>query len=161
FAEGTETVELDLNPVQSYIVDPTQDHAVVSITDDSTDTAPVVSIAATDPTASEAGLDPAQFTVSRTGNTAAPLTVASRIDGSATNGEDYVALSGSVEIAAGAASAPIDILPLTDNLVEGNESVTLSLLPDPNGIYDVSAADSASATLFDALPVVTIDATQP
>src|SRR5258707_14152368 len=51
--------------------------------------------------------------------------------GSASNGVDYVALTGSVLIPTGALSARIIIQPIDDNLVEGTETVVLTLLQPP------------------------------
>ena len=56
---------------------------------------PTVTIAATDATATEAGLTTGTFTVSRTGSTTAALTVHYSVSGTATAGSDYTALSGS------------------------------------------------------------------
>ena len=60
--------------------------ATVTITD--TDS-PLVSVAAFDSTSSETGPDFGAFRFSRTGSTAAALTVAFTVTGSATNGTDY------------------------------------------------------------------------
>jgi len=97
---------------------------------------PVVNVTAIDPVAIEpAGpltpIDPARFSVTRTGGTNSPLTVFYRIGGTASNGVDYQLLSGRVTIPAGASSNSIFIIPLEDNLVEGLESVVLKLEPAP------------------------------
>jgi VCBS repeat-containing protein len=75
----------------------------------------VVNIVATDANASETGPDPGQFTVTRTGDASSALTVAYAIAGSAENGVDYQALSGTVVIPTGQASATIDVTPLDDS----------------------------------------------
>ena len=80
--------------------------------------APAVTIAATDPAAGEAGPNPGVFTVSRTGSTTSALTVSYSVGGNATPGSDYTALSGTVVIPAGAASAPIVVTPIDDAIVE-------------------------------------------
>jgi len=98
---------------------------------------PVVTIEAIDPVASEPNpltlqpLDPATFQVSRTGNTSRPLDVYYRISGTASNGVDYLALSGVVTIPSNAPSAFIHIVPKNDDLVEGTESVILALRQPP------------------------------
>ncbi|MEP4223198.1 Calx-beta domain-containing protein [Rhodopirellula bahusiensis] len=46
---------------------------------------------------------------------------------SALNTIDYTSISGSVSLAPGVTSVPIDILPFDDGLSEGNETVTLTL----------------------------------
>jgi subtilase family serine protease/subtilisin family serine protease len=92
---------------------------------------PRVTITATTPTATEAGLAAGLFTVSRTGPTDAALTVLYAVSGSATAGSDYVALPGTVTIPAGAATATIAVTPLDDTLVETDETVVVSIRPDP------------------------------
>jgi hypothetical protein len=107
--------------------------------------APTVTIAATDASATEAGPTTGTFTVSRTGNTAGPLTVAYTTGGTATAGSDYVALSGSVTIPAGAASAAITVTPINDTLVEPNETVIVTLAA--NSAYTVGTPASATVTV--------------
>jgi hypothetical protein len=70
---------------------------------------PIVYILATDPCAAETGLESSTFTVFRTGPTNEALTVHYRVSGSASNGVDYVALSGTVAIQLCASSAPIAV----------------------------------------------------
>src|SRR6185312_12325585 len=65
---------------------------------------PIVSVVAPDSLASEPGTDTGTFTISRTGSTAAPLTVHYSLGGTAKNGVDYQTLSGSATIPAGASS---------------------------------------------------------
>ena len=62
---------------------------------------PSVTVTATDPTATEAGVTTGTFAVSRTGSTAAALTVNYTVSGSATPGSDYTALTGSLTIPPG------------------------------------------------------------
>ncbi len=88
---------------------------------------PVVHILATDPCATESGLDSATFTVYRDGPTDAALTVRYWVTGSASNGVDYAALSGEVTIPARASSAPITVQPVDDAQVEGGETVAIFL----------------------------------
>src|SRR5207253_444306 len=101
---------------------------------------PSVTVTATDGTATEAGPTTGTFAVSRTGSTAAALTVNYTVGGSATPGSDYTALSGSVTIPAGAASAPITVTPVDDTAVEPDETVVLTLAP--GGGYQVGAPGS-------------------
>jgi acetyl esterase/lipase len=125
-----------------------------------------VRVNATDPSASEAGAGIATFTVSRTGSTAAPLTVRWAPAGTARIGTDYsLAAPWSVRIPAGSASAALTLRPLDDALVEGNETAVLKLAHDPSYRIDVTGA-SAVATIADndgagGLPVVTVSASDP
>ena len=113
-------------------------------------TLPIVTLIASDASASEAGLDPAGFLVTRNTSAAVPLTVNFSIGGTATNGSDYASLSGSVTIPASASSAPIVITPLSDSLAEADETVQLALHASSDYTLGLPAADSI--TLGD-LPV--------
>jgi len=92
----------------------------------------VVSIEATDPEASETtGTVPntATLKLKRTGSTARGLLVFYSIGGTASNGTDYELLPRHVMIPPGEATAPIVISPIDDRLVEGAESVSLTVEP--------------------------------
>jgi hypothetical protein len=121
---------------------------------------PEVGIAAADPVAAEAGLDPGLFAVTRSGDPALPLTVNYSISGTASSGQDFTALPGTVTIPVGSASADIVITPIQDALVEGNETVVLTLASSSS--YSISSS-SATVTIFDDVTIsrVTILATRP
>jgi len=100
----------------------------------------VVTVVATDPDAEEIPVvppgmgmpqrvNPAVFTVSRSGNTNGPLTVYFRLSGTASNGVDYDKVGDSVTIPDGASSADVIIYPIDDFIVEGTETVVLTLEP--------------------------------
>ena len=109
--------------------------------------AQTVSIAATVPTASEIGPVPGSFTITRSGDTTAALTVGYTITGTATNGTDYISIPASVTISAGASSATVAVTPIADNLAEGDETVVLTLAPD--AAYLFGTASSATVTIKD------------
>lgn len=99
---------------------------------------PVVTIEAVDPIATEQSPlldslpDTARFVVRREGgDPSQPLTVRYRIGGTAANGVDYVRLPGEVTIPGGARTEDILVDPIDDELVEGTESVLLTLVPSP------------------------------
>jgi Bacterial Ig domain/Calx-beta domain len=92
--------------------------------------APVVTIIATDPSASETG-DTGTMTIYRTGDYKADLRVFYGVGGTASNAVDYVGISNSVVIPAGTNSAQIVITPIDDKLAEGDETVSLHLLQPP------------------------------
>ena len=106
-------------------------------------------IQATDSSAAEANRDPAVFTVTRSG---APMgdamTVHFTVTGTATT-SDYAAISGSVTIPAGAASATITLTPVDDSAAEGRETVTLTISPSVGNAYSVGSPASATATIAD------------
>jgi hypothetical protein len=122
---------------------------------------PIVSIEATDAEAAEtvagAPPNPALFTVSRTGPIDRPLVVFYSVSGTASNGVDYTALPGRLSIPSGAASAPLLISPIDDRLVEGTETVGITIEPPPClavalpgiGCYVVGTNDHARAVIRD------------
>ena len=78
------------------------------------------------------GPKPALFTVRRFGDASSNLTVNYRIGGTASNGVDYVALPGSVNIPAGGAIALIPIVPIDSGSNNAARTVVLSLKPSTN-----------------------------
>ncbi len=129
----------------------------------------VVTIAATDASASEAGLDPATFQV--TSSTAAPaggLVVNYAISGSAQKNDnanptpDYIlspsngtATTGSVTIAAGATTANITLTPIQDSHFEGPETAIFTLASGSG--YAVGAARAAQVVIADNEPTPTVN----
>jgi len=87
------------------------------------------------------------FTVKRDGDLTEALVVNYVVSGTASNGVDYAALSGTVTIPAGHASADIRVTPQDDSLLEGDETVTLALASSVN--YDVGTPGSATLLLRD------------
>jgi parallel beta-helix repeat protein len=123
---------------------------------------PTVTVAASDASASETASNPATFTFSRTGSTAAALAVRYSIGGTAANGTDYATLSGSVTIPSGGSSAIVTVSPIEDSAVEGNETVVLTLSSE--AAYVVGSPNSATVTIADndqppPQPTVTVVAT--
>jgi len=116
---------------------------------------PVVSIEATDGAASEVGPDEATFTVTRSGAPSTPLTVRYTVAGTATNVIDYEVLTGIVQFGIGQSVAEIAIFPISDGLIEGDETVIVTLVDDAS--YDLGAVVTATATIADpVIPIVTI-----
>lgn len=108
-------------------------------------TRPTVTITATDASAAESPLGMGILRVNRTGLTTAALNVVYSVGGSATTGSDYTALTGSVTIPAGQSTATITVTPINDNLVEGAETVVVTL--SPNAAYTVSTLANATVTI--------------
>lgn len=86
------------------------------------------------------------FTVTRVGGDSAELTVLYSVGGTATQGSDYVALGASVTIAADEAGAIIQVDPMDDLTAENDETVVVTLLPDP--AYDVATLAAATVTIL-------------
>jgi hypothetical protein len=142
--ESDETVIVTLSADAAYTVgSPSTD--TVTITSDDV-ALPTVTIVATDAAAAELGLDPGTFTVTRTGSTAGPLTVNYMTTGStATSGDDYSALSGSVTILAGFSTATITVTPVDDPDVESDETVIVTLSAD--AAYTVGSPSTDTVTI--------------
>ena len=185
-AEGAESVVLTLTASPSRSWPPRPAGYLVGSPSAATatiaDNEPSVTIAATDPDASEEGPDPGTFAVTRDGDTSAPLTVYYVIGGTATPVLDYASLpgykpaygwgasgyyygAGSVTIPANASSAIIRVTPIDDTLVEGPETVVLTVTAGPAGVYPspppsytVGAASTSTVTIADNEPTITLAA---
>jgi predicted extracellular nuclease len=114
-----------------------------------------VTIAAPDGDAAEAGSATGTLRISRTGSTAAALTVNYTVSGTASAGDYTPALGSSVEIPAGSTFVDIVITPVNDSDAEGPETLTLTLAAGTG--YLLGASTSASITIVDddAATVVT------
>jgi len=143
--EGPETVTVTLAGAPLYNIG-TPGQATATIIDDDV---PAVTLSASDATASESGPDPGAFTFTRTGSTAEPLTVYFDITGSARNGADYEAITNSIVIPAGCASAVLTITPIDDAIKEDGETVVLTLMNSPTGSYSVSTTTPKTVTIQD------------
>jgi hypothetical protein len=107
---------------------------------------PTVTLSSTDPlTAEPAGNG--HFTVSRDGSTLEPLTVSYTVAGTATAGTDYMALSGTVTVPAGKGSVNVMVQVVDDTMVEGSESVVVTLAADPG--YLMGDLQQATVTILD------------
>jgi hypothetical protein len=120
---------------------------------------PIVSITAATPTTPEGSTTPGKFTLTRSGSTASDLAVNVVIGGSASAGEDYDAIATTVTIPSGASSTTVEVKSISDDIAEGDENVTMTLL---NGsVYAIGADRAAAVTIMDDDLVVTIAATDP
>jgi len=165
--EPVETVRIDLDdqtssgsPVPYSIGD--HKRAEVSIADNDDPSLPpraVVSVAALQDAAEGTNGAPVAgaFRITRTANLDVEVTVAYAMGGSALPGVDYEELTGTVTISRGAEFADVTVTPVDDDVLEGPESVTLTLLPSscpgafppPPECYIVHLAASASLVILD------------
>ena len=106
-----------------------------------------MSVVATDASAAEAGPDAGTFTISRTGSTAAALTVGMAFSGTAIGGVDYAAQPGSIVIPAGQSSVTVTLTPIDDSAIEGAETAILQVQSAAG--YDVGSPSSATVTIAD------------
>ncbi|MFM9010531.1 MAG: Calx-beta domain-containing protein [Planctomycetota bacterium] len=125
-AENVETIVLNVTAGAAYDLG-TASSATVQLVSDEVLILPTVTLGTTDASAAEANRDPATFTVTRTGSTAGSLVVGYSVHGTATNGTDFDALSGSVIIPAGASSATITLTPIDDSTVDPAETAIVTL----------------------------------
>jgi hypothetical protein len=89
----------------------------------------------------------ATFLISRTGPTTLPHHVTFELSGTAVNGVDYQGLNTTATIPAGASSVNVVIRGINDTLVEGPESVILTLAPGAE--YLVGGASTSKITITD------------
>lgn len=145
-AEPDETVELTLAADAGYLI-AGPGSATVTIADNDA-SIPVIAVAATAPSAREAGQQPGTFTISHTGSTDQALAVYFSVTGSATSIVDYPALGGSVIIPAGSSSVVLSLLPPDDGTREDDETVVLTVVPGPG--YALGATATATVVIADA-----------
>lgn len=154
--EGEEQAVITLvaNP-ELYTIDPAMDSASVTILDDPVE----VVLSDADTEASEAGPETGSFTISRTGGDIdSTITVQITLTGSAGLGPDYSlspAFVTAATIAGGETSRVVTLTPKADNLAEGPEEATLTLLPN-NNIYNLGQPITDSVTIADDAPVIQI-----
>ncbi|XGV99052.1 MAG: fibro-slime domain-containing protein [Leptolyngbya sp. BL-A-14] len=148
--EGPETVIATLAGNTGYQVG-TPSSAIVTILDNPPPP-PFAAIVATDPNASEVGLDPGQFTITLNKPANTDLTIGYTVAGTATEGADYQPIGRSVFIPKGQVSAIIPVRPIADQLVEGPETVIATLQPGSG--YQLSPTITATVTIADNPPVI-------
>jgi hypothetical protein len=148
--EGDETVTISVVPGNGYL---RSGSATLTISDDDSR----ITIEATDATASEPGADTGTFRLTRSGGTDGALTVFYTVSGTATPGTDYQTLSGFKTFGSGVKEADVTVIPYDDVQPELDETVTLTLTPNP--AYAVGSPSSATVTILrddNLTPVVTI-----
>ena len=142
FEEADDTLILTVTTGTGYTVG-SQSTATGTITNDDSTT---VTVSVQDSSASESG-DSGVYRISRTGGINSSLIVYYTVSGSATNGTDYMSLSGSVVIPRGYSYVDVKLTPIDDTSVEGNETATLTLTANP--AYNIGTPDSASVNIAD------------
>lgn len=154
--EFEEYVMLELRPNGAYALGGATSASIRLI---SATAPPEISVTASVAEATEAGLTPGAFTISRSGDDlSAPLTVGFAIAGNATPGKDYVKLANRVIIPAGEGSVTLPVLPTQDDVPEMDEEITLYLAL-VNG-YQYGSSHYATVMLIsdDVAPFVTVTA---
>jgi len=88
-----------------------------------------------------------RFVRSGTATRAIPLTVNYTVGGTATPGSDYPALGGSITIPAGRTSAALVISALADDILEGDETIQITLVE--HATYTLGKAKTAIVNILD------------
>jgi hypothetical protein len=111
------------------------------------DLRPQITITAVDASAAEIGADTGTIRIARPQAAATPLDVSYIVQGTATSGADYSALSNRATIPAGAAFVDVVLSPLDDLVSEGSETVVLMLVDGL--LYKSATQNSATVTIAD------------
>ena len=127
-------VEFDANSDAATVVITDNDFAEVTIVADDADAAEATP------------LDHGRITISMSATSDSDTTIHYSVAGTANGGDDYVALPGSVTIAAGDTSATLDVTLIDDYLLELNETVIVTL-DSIAGDADVSIGSARAATV--------------
>lgn len=112
---------------------------------------PVVTAAAVDPDAAEPYFDPGLIRLTRSA-ISRPLTVSVTIGGTAGNGVDYHLLGTTAFFDVGQTTVDLPITPTDDMLVEGPESVSVTI--EPGSEYTVGDPATAEVTIADKPSIV-------
>src|SRR5947199_1520439 len=146
--ESDETVNLTLSDPTGGATLGTPDTAVLTIIDN--DSGGVLQFSSATYTVNEGVLSgKAVIKVTRSGGTASGVTVDyATSDGTATDGSDYIATSGTLTFAAGQTSGTFTIPIINDALNEPNETVILTL-SNPTGGATLGTRSTAVLTIVD------------
>ncbi|WP_299797309.1 Calx-beta domain-containing protein [uncultured Maribacter sp.] len=143
--EVDETVVMTITAIDSdsYTIG-TPDTETVTIIDNDIFEA---SIESTTATARESPLTVGVFTVDvdKINATGAPIEIEYTVSGTADEGDDFSALSGTVVIEEGESTGVITLTPINDTDIESNETVVLTLVNGPD--YTVGGPDSATVII--------------
>lgn len=106
---------------------------------------PVVTLATSDPEASETAPNGGSFTLTRTGSTASALTVILSRSGTAIDGTDFTSIATSQTFAVGQSSLNLAVSPIDDTAIEDVETVSLSLATGAG--YNVGSPSSGTVSI--------------
>ncbi len=152
--EGDETLNLTLtNPTGGATLG-TQTIATLTIIDNDL---PSITLAVNPTSVTEDGTSNLVYTFTRTGNTVNSLTVYFEVGGSADWRNDYNFSGASsfsgvyyTTFAAGASTATIICDPTSDNRIESDETVAITITPDSS--YTISTGSAVTGTIIDVPP---------
>jgi hypothetical protein len=108
---------------------------------------PSVTMATTTADAYEFGPVSGTITISRTGSTNYDLPVQYAVNGSAANGVRYAFLSGNVTIPTGSGSIGINVVPIPNDIADGDQTVSLTITSTSG--YNIGATSNGTVTIHD------------
>jgi Domain of unknown function (DUF4114)/Calx-beta domain len=122
-----------------------------------------VSLAVSPASVLEDGTTNLVYTFSRTGDTGAAMTVNYNVNSTATLGTDYIQTGadtftdtvGTITFSAGSSIATVEIDPTADTLIENNQTISLTLVSNPN--YIVTTTSAVTGTIVnDDIPSISL-----
>jgi hypothetical protein len=122
--------------------------AAVEWSTGSSDFKPHISIVASTPTVPEAGPGSGVFTVSRDTDVG-DITVYYSVSGTAENGTDYAAITGTATIYNTQISTVIPVVPIYDTYLEGDETVIVEILDNSAEYYVIASSRQATVSIID------------
>ncbi len=143
--ESDETVTITITSADNVdVIVGSTNSATITITDDDLATLSIVST-----TQATEGVTDGLFTITTTKQFASPVLVDITVGGTATSGIDYSAISTQFTFPANQSDYTIPVSVMTDNLVEGDETVVVTMTGTNNGDVTISATDEATITITD------------
>ena len=144
--EGNETVIITLSSITSGLA--TLGTTLVATNTIFDNDSPLVTIANTT-NGNEAGPANGVMTVSLSAVSAGNAVIAYSVSGTTTSGSDFTALSGTITILAGSTTRTISIPIIDDAIVEGSETVIVTLTSVTSGAVTLGATLIATNTVAD------------
>ncbi|WP_316801641.1 Calx-beta domain-containing protein [Pedobacter frigidisoli] len=143
--EGIETVVATLTASNSALVVVNTTPATINITDNTT---ALVTVAATADGAEPNTAGEFTFTLSNVSTT--PTVITYTVSGTATSGTDYTSIGNTVTIPAGQTTAKVSVPVLSDNLVEGTETVIFTMNAVTNNPAITASTTPATVNITDS-----------
>ncbi|WP_412468438.1 Calx-beta domain-containing protein [Pedobacter sp. KLB.chiD] len=143
--EGTETVIATLLTANNPLVTVSNTNAAITIADN---TEAIVTVAATADGAEPS--TPGQFTFSISHPSTTDTQITYAISGTAISGTDYTSIDHTVTIPAGQSTVMVSVPVLTDNIVEGTETVIITMNASTNNSSIIASSTPATVNITDS-----------
>jgi len=117
---------------------------------------PIIGLSVSPSSVDENGLTPLVYTFTRSRNLVSSLTVNYSVGGSAVNGIDYNTIDTSIVFEVGEETKTVEILPIDNDIVASDKTVSITLVESPN--YIRGAIEPVIGTIVndDVIPFVTL-----